>query len=534
MKKVLAIIVMMTMLISLAACSSPGNNGSGSANQNTPVPTESSGSSEPVKGGIIKVMGMPTLPSTLLWHQVRAVHEIAFSSYTQETLMKYDGNGNPQPFLLESMEGDNEKKVWTLKVKKGIKFSDGSDLNAEVVAWNLNIYKEKGILSGSFYSAMDKAEVVDDYTVAVHMKEWDSLFPYTLARSCLIASKVAYDTYGEDYLAEHPIGTGPFILDKWERDVSLKYVKNPNYWQGEPNVDGVEVVIYANELVAQAAMEAGELDAMATTNYNLVSQMANSSTKYEINAASLATSAYTLCFNSSDPEDPFYDPKVRQAVSYAIDSKAIVDTLMNGYGAVSNQWCLPGSEFYNDEIEGQPYDPEKAKAMLAEAGYPNGFETMLTVSNVTAYTDVCQIIVEQLSKVGVKVELRPIEGAAYANYIGGWEKGMLLHPMGMENGAASQMATTFVQGLGFALGVKSFDHPDDLDALVKDANYSKPEEVATKFQHIQKVVFDDYTFMKTIAIVPTIGITRPEVHDGNFCKDQNLMNTFYKAWISKK
>ena len=113
------------------------------------------------------------------------IHEICLPGITsRRPLMKYDINGVPQPFLLESISGDTGNKIWLMKVKQGIKFSDGSDLNAEAVAWNINIYKEKGIFKDSFYAAVNEAVAVDEYTVEVRMNNWDSLFPYTLARLC--------------------------------------------------------------------------------------------------------------------------------------------------------------------------------------------------------------------------------------------------------------------------------------------------------------------------------------------------------------
>ncbi|MDI9419669.1 MAG: ABC transporter substrate-binding protein [Firmicutes bacterium] len=486
----------------------------------------------PVKGGVLKIAATIT-PTTFLFHQVRAVHEIAHASLVQETLMRYDEKGVPQPFLLEAVEGMPEQNIWRLKVRKGVKFHDGSDLNAEAVAWNLNIYKEKGIFSASFYAAMDRAEVVDEYTVDVHMNTWDSLFPYTLARSCLIASKQAFDTYGEDYLKTNPVGTGPFILKEYEPDVREFYVKNPNYWQGEPYLDGVEFIVYENELVMQGAMEIGELHGMVTSNYQLASDMARSRVGYTINGAAVPTSAYTLCFNMSDPTDPFADELVRRAVSYAINAEEIADALLYGYGVKSNQWCVPQSEFFNTELEGQPYNIQKAKQLLAEAGYPNGFKTILTTQSQTLLTDICQVIAEQLSDIGIEVEIRPILGAGYVNYIGGWEKGMLLHPMGMENGAASQISVTFVQGLDFALGVNSFIHPDDLHQMINQALVSDEATSVKMFRDIQKVIFDDYCFMKTIAIGPNIGIMRPEVKGHDWCKVQNAMHSFHTTYIEK-
>jgi hypothetical protein len=102
--------------------------------------------------------------------------------------------------------------------------------------------------------------------------------------------------------------------------------------------------------------------------------------------------------------------------------------------------------------------------------------------------------------------------------------------MGMENGAASPLSVTFVQGLTFALGIGSFDHPDDLDAMVKEALYADQEDVAALFQEIQKVIFEDRAYMKTIAIGPYIGITRPVVHDLRYCEDQWMSADWHLAW----
>jgi peptide/nickel transport system substrate-binding protein len=524
MKRLLIVLIVLMMVPSLVSCAPAPTEQSVPEVEVTPEATTEV--MEPVKGGVLNIMG--GAETTLLFHQIRATQGIANQWLFQETLMKYDDQGVPQPYLLESISGDNDTKIWTLKVRQGVKFSDGSDLNAEVVAWNINIYKEKGIFKDSFYANVSEAVAVDEYTVEVHMTNWDSLFPYTLARTMPIASKQSYDEFGEAYFEEHPIGTGPFILEKWERDVSMDLVANPNYWRGAPLVDGIKFTVYNEALVAQAAMVAGELDMMATNDYALAKQM--ESEGFTLYVAAVPTSAYTLAFRSNDPDDPFYDVNVRRAVSHAINVDEIIDTLFFGYGIKSTQWGTPDSEFYNPDVTGNPYDVEKAKELLTEAGYPDGFKTKLTTFSGATYSDISQIIIEQLAQIGIEVEFRPIEGSAVVQYIGDWEEGMFLHPMGMENGAASQLAATFQKDLTFALGIGSFEHPDDLDQMVKNALNAEPDQVAGLFQEIQKVVFDERVYMKTIAIGPYIGIVSPRVHDSNYSATQWLSCDCYLAW----
>lgn len=481
---------------------------------------------EPVKGGYLNISGGNQ--TTNMFHQVRATQAIAFQWMFQETLMKYDKSGVPQPFLLESIEGDNETKIWTMKIRQGVKFHDGSDLNADVVVWNIDTYKEKGIFADSFWSDVEDATAVDEYTVEVKMSKWDSLFPYTLARTMPIASKQSWDEFGEEYYEEHPVGTGPFILDKWERDVSMDIVAFPDYWGGTPLLEGIKAVVYNEALVMQAAMRAGELDIMSTNDYAIARQMEEEG--FRVTPASVPTTAYTLCFETDDPEDPFYNEDVRRAVAYAINVDEVIDSVFFGYGIKSPQWGTPSSEFFSPDVTGHPYDPEKAKELLSNAGYPNGFKTKLSTAAGAQFADISLIIIEQLAQVGIEVELNQVEGAAFVQYIGDWEEGMFLHPMGQENGAASQLASTFKEGVTFALGIGAFDHPTDLYEKVREALDASPDEVAGLFQEIQKIVFEDRVYMKTIAIGPYIGIERTQVNDLRFCDDQWLSGDWHLAW----
>ena len=204
--------------------------------------------------------------------------------------------------------------------------------------------------------------------------------------------------------------------------------------------------------------------------------------------------------------------------------------MFHGYGIKSTQWGTPDSEFYNPEVTGHPYNPELAKELLTKAGYPKGFKTVLSTFSGATYSDMSQIIIEQLAQVGIEVEFNPVESSAVLKYIGDWGEGMWLHPMGMENGAASQLAATFVQGLTFALGIGSFDHPDDLNIMIKAAQYAEADKVPGLFQDIQKVIFEDRVFIKTIAVAPYIGIVSPRIHDSNYCSVQWLSSTMHLAW----
>ena len=537
MKKALSVLLALSLLLtSLAACGSPsGNNSTPPADNSTPPAQSDSNDPGPAapekkEGGRLTISA--ATPTTRAWYDVRGIRAIAMFGYIYEPLARYGSDGSPEPFLAESITPDADALTWTIVLREGIQFSDGSPCDAEAVAWNLDYYKENGVLKDSFFKFYDHAEATDSKTVVCHFTEWDALFDYSLCRTALIASKKAFDENGAEWLAENPVGTGPFVEAEFNPDVSWIFDRNDNYWQGKVALDGVDMVYYQQELVAAQALKTGDIDALLTETYSMVEQLkAYGDTVSK--AADLPSYYYTLCFNMRG-DDPFANEKVRKAVSHAIDVDSIVDTLTFGYAVKTNQWAPESSPFYNKDTAGQEYDVAKAKELLAEAGYPDGFDTTLTCSNATTVVNVCQVIAEQLSAIGVNVEIRPIEGAAYVNYIGGWETGMLLHQMGAEAGAASQYASTFYQYEGFGLGVNAFEIPDDVHEVTTAITSAKTEEERNaKTQEVAEKVVDEYCMMKVIFGSQAITFVKDDVKDFHYGDVQNLRADLWECWLDR-
>ena len=549
-KRLIAIVLVALMALSLAACGesktdtpatdapqtgtqTPATAAPKPAETAAPKPAETAApddttKDEVKKGGTMVIAA--AIPTSLEWTQIRGIMEIAYMCPIYETLLRYAADGTPEPFLLESITPDSDALTWTMKIRDGITFSDGSPLDAEAVAWNLDYYKENGVLAGSYYANYDHAEVVDAKTVVCHFSAWDALFDYSLCRTTLIASKAAFDKGGKDALIANPVGTGPFILDSYETDVQMTMKRNDNYWQGEVYLDALKWVYYPQETIAATAVVTGEIDALATQAYNIVQTIQNAGTNLDAYTTNVPSYAYTICFNMRG-DDPCADPQVRQAISYAIDSQTIADTLSFGYAKVSNQWAMPGSPVYNNDVEGQPFNVEKAKELLAAAGYADGFETTLTYPSGDFMNSVCQMIQEQLKAINIKVNLRPIEGAAYVNYIGGWEEGMLCHTMGMEAGAPSQYTTTFVNGLAFGLGMNAFVIDDELEATSRAIANSKTTDELIKNTHsVAKTVFDDQCLCKVVLITTYVNFVRENIHGGRFATVQSMRYDVWDAW----
>lgn len=536
MKKLLSFLLALVLLLTFVACNnveeqkpSEQNDGDGTV-QNEPVTDPEANK----YGGRITI-AMDQDIVTLNNFESRASSDAICQLACLETLFQYDENGTPQPYLIESYTEDAENLTITMHVRQGIKFHDGSDLNADVVAWHLNTYKEIGVYGGSFLTLMNHAEAVDEYTVVVYMDAWDSVFLYSLCRNAgLISSKEAYEKNGPESLVSGVVGTGPFKVGTREPGVSMSFERFDDYWQGKPYLDGIDYVVYAEPLVAQAAMEMNEIQAMATANFDQSDEL--EAKGFTIISQTVPSSCYTIAFNSVNEGDPFCDKRVRQAVMYALDKETITSTLFGEHATVTNQYGLPGSLFYSEEVESIPYDVEKAKELLAEAGYPNGFETKVVTTVTSAMpmlSELAVIIADQLSAVGIEVNVEVLDIAGFTAVLGDWGNGMLLHTMGMSNGAGSQISSNFKQGITSGIGAKCILKNDKLNDIILAACNATAEESYDLFQQAQYEIFTEQALIGAIAVIHKTTAVSPKLHDSNLMSNTAYAATLWKAWLEK-
>ena len=484
---------------------------------------------EPVKGGTlnIPITGDPT---TLQGWMMRNTNETTIATAFYETLLRYDASGVPQPFLCESFEGDPEKLTYTIKMKPGITFQDGTPCDAKAVVWNLDYYKANGTLSGSYFGQYESAEAVDDLTVVVHLSSWNSLFNYGLARSCYLCSPTAVETLGVDGFNEAPVGTGAFKVVKWEHGVGIFTEAYKDYWAGEPLLDGVNFMIYNSTATQQAALEKGDLDVMNLSG-DAVTAEALAAKGYTLTNAAIPATAYTFCFNTQ-AATPLADVRVRQAICYAIDAETIVKALLRDgkFGTSSNQWAIKGTSMYNDEVKGYGYDVAKAKELLKEANYDSNFVLKINYQVGDFMGQLAQICKAQLEAVGIKVELNAIEVANYVNYFGEWE-GILFHQMGLSNGQFSQVAANMISGINF--GSKTFTHRQDSLDLIADAYISDEATLTKDLKEAVRILFDETVDLYTVAITYTTAVTSPKLH-GDYGTVQHSRATWNELWKDAK
>ncbi len=487
----------------------------------------------PVMGGTLDI-ALIQEANSLLWTGFIAPEDVIQTLPFYEGLLRLDKNGVPQPFLCESFTPDADALTYTIVLKDGIKFQDGSDLDAEACAWSLQMYKDVGRKSSAFYSKVKSFEIVDDSTVVIHMSKWDSTIPQALAREPgYMFSKVAWETYGEEYCKEHPVGTGPFMLTEWNRDQNKTYEKNVDYWQGEPLLDKVVIHVYADSLVAQAALEAGDIDVFFCVDYTLARAMEEKG--FRVATGSIQTKIPLFLFNSVNPDDPLHDVNVRKALCHAIDQQALCDAIYSGYAIPTNQFSQPGSKYYSPDVVGYDYNVQKAKDMLAAAGYPNGFDTRLQAKNEPTIIAAVTAIQAQLAKAGVRVKLDIVDAADYGVALTGWDYGLFYHPSSIPVDVVQQSSSMWIQGLsGICLGLTSVIRPDDLNDKILAAQSAKTAEESYKLmQEAQVMYIDKYCMFWPIGVAYDVYIIGPSVHDDGINDTHYTQATLWSAWVDE-
>lgn len=536
MKKLVCIFLALVLALGiLTGCSQNGENivkenNSESSNHSEQPDSDVKNGETPKKGGILKV-GLQSDLTTGLYTGLVSPEDQIHLMFVYESLMREDADGEIQPYLLEKIESNPEALTYTLTLKQGIKLHDGSDFNADSCAFSLQLYKDKGRKSQSFFGNVASIEKTGEYEVTLHLSVWDSTIPRSLARDCgYQTSKEAYEKYGEEYLKEHPVGTGPFIMTSWERDSAKTFTKFAEYWQGEPLLDGVEIHIYADSMVAQAALDTGDIQAYYSMDYSMSKTFEESG--YYVSRG-LPISMPMLCFNSVNEDDPLYDVRVRQALSYAIDAALIDEALYYGYMEPTNQFAPKSSVYYSDKVVGYEYNVEKAKELLAEAGYPNGFKTVLHGKNEPVIVEDLAAIQQMLAAIGVEATLDIIEAGDYGTALCGWDEGLFLHSTGLPTAIINQANSMFRQGLsGVVLGLTSIYRPDDLDqAIYKAATAYTEEEAREYMKEAQRLMIDEYCLFKPVGVGVYTMVVSPTLHDHHWGEITYSQADLHLTWL---
>ncbi len=324
-----------------------------------------------------------------------------------ESLMKVDSNGKLIPWLATDWKSDITSESITLTLRTGVKFHDGTDFNAEAVKWNL----EQAMATKQYGATrIASVDMVDAKTVKINLLDWDNTVLDLLGTSYIgmMISPTAFKAHNEEWAINNPVGTGPFQFVSWEKDVKITYKKFDGYWQqGKPYLDGVEFDYIVDPVTRSLSFQKGEIDINLNVPAKDFAEI--SKTYHGISPVPYLCAPNGGVPSSANPNSPWSKVEVRQAAQYAINTTELAQAMTFGVAEPATQWIFKSHWGYNPNIVGYPYNVEKAKQLLAQAGYPTGFDTSFMYMTNPDADRLYQAVANYLTAVGIRVKLNPVQ-----------------------------------------------------------------------------------------------------------------------------
>lgn len=465
---------------------------------------------EPKHGGTLKIVSTNPDGNCLGYPpEVRLLNELTYTYPCIEPLLRYNEKGFPAPNLATGWEIAKDLKSITFFLRKGVKFHDGTEFNAEAVKINYDLYRAG---NRPEFRSVNSIDIVDRYTVRLNLTTFNNALLSNLAQYCgLVVSPTAIEKMGKDGCCKDPVGTGPFKFVSWEHDASIKFEKFDGYWQkGKPYVDAIEWILIKDPMTALAFFKSGDADIIVGVRPADAAAL-EATGKYKVKYVKQYVAGFAG--DSGHPNSPFAKLRVRQAVSHAIDKRAIVDNILHGFAYVTNQAASPNSWGYNKDVKGYPYNPEKAKKLLTEAGYPQGFKTKIIGVTSSPYKEVCTAVQGYLSEVGIHAEVELLDfGGWFEAIMKGWENSLMFILFGQTVQDDSRNPESNISGRSPYF--VSLLHPEETDGLLLKALETPDFERKMALTHeYNKLWTDKYAGLNFIWIQTSITVENKSIHD---------------------
>ncbi|WP_404420458.1 ABC transporter substrate-binding protein [Thalassospira australica] len=453
----------------------------------------------------VLVVGQIAEPKSLDPAAVTAVNDFRILMNIYDGLVRYkDGTLEVEPALAKSWTISDDGTVYTFKLREGVEFHDGTPFNAEAVKYNFDRMLDENhpqhdtgpFPLAFFFSAVENIEAVDDLTVKFTLNAPYAPFLSNLAYPTgLLVSPDAVKEFGADY-GRHPAGTGPFRFEEWESNAKVVVVRNDDYWAGPAKLEAVvfRPITDANTRVAE--LMAGGIDLMVEVPPDSLTQLAGDGNfnVYEQAGPHL----WFLILNMK--EGPFKDKKVRQAVNYAIDKKALVENVLQGTAEVATGPTPPAFAWaYNEQLQPYPHDIEKAKQLIKEAGAEGAEVTFYVTEGGSGMLDPIPMgaaIQADLSKIGLTVKIETYEWNTFLGKVNpGLEgKADMAEMAWMTNDPdtlpyLALRTDAWPEKGGFNSGY--YSNPE-VDKLLEEARTSTDQDERAKlYREMQEIVYDD-------------------------------------------
>jgi peptide/nickel transport system substrate-binding protein len=445
-----------------------------------------------------------------------------------DSLVKYKpGSVEVEPGLAESWDVSPDGLTYTFHLRKGVTFHDGTPFNGPNYVKTIKRLLDKQDEDTIFNTGPVESYIDDTYgevasytapdndTVVFKFKESSAPFTTNLAMVWNgVVSPAAVHKLGKDF-RNHPVGTGPFIFKEWRQGDQIVLDANPNYWGGKPKVDRIVFKVMPDAQAALLALKRGDVHILADVGAQIIPAVKSDANLVVMTQPGLAVSGVGL---PSDTK-PFNDKRVRQALNYAIDRDALDKSLFQGLAAPMTS-PLPEAQWgFDPSLKGYPYDPVKAKQMLADAGYPNGFKTeFLTYNSPRGYNsagaDLAVAIQGYLQKIGVDASIRKQEIGAYLAEIRNKTTkygGMFLVGWTGDNGDPDNFLFELFGSANIPVtNTPRYSNPE-LDKILVDAQHIPDHDKRVALYHqAQKIILDDAPWIFVNSLLQ-VRVTRKEV-----------------------
>ncbi|MDP4093554.1 MAG: ABC transporter substrate-binding protein [Bacillota bacterium] len=420
-----------------------------------------------------------------------------------EGLLQYkSGSTEVEPCLATSWTVSPDGKEYTFKLRQGVKFQDGTPFNADAVVYSVGRQlppnRTDDMPYASFtFGPVTKVEKIDDYTVKFTLNAPYTPFLANLAMS--LAAPIVSPTAAKAHngnLNENPVGTGPFKFVKWDKGQSITLERNDNYWGAKPKLAKVVFQFIKENSVRASQLATGAIDAMDGLDPNDVKMLQDKNMQiFKDNGMNINY----MAFNCSRP--PFNDPKLREAVSHAINTDELVKYLYQGYSELANSPLPSFMPGYDKDLKPYAYDPEKSKQMLKDLGKENLNIKIITYSNPRPYNSVngqklAEAVQGYLAKVGITATIVPYEWAEYKTKAGQGEGDIMFYGWIGDNGDPDNFLSLLEsKEIQTTLNTAKYANPVVDQLLEKARTLPNGDERNKTYQQIQQITGQDAAWL---------------------------------------
>jgi peptide/nickel transport system substrate-binding protein len=514
-KGIWALVLMVLLALALVGCNNesagneeePEDTGNDNATEETETDTE-----EATTGGQL-VFGRGGDSTSLDPAATTEGESFKVTVNLYETLINFGPQDTEiQAGLATDWEQSEDGLTHTLKLREGVKFHDGTDFNADAVVFNFERWKAGDKESYYYYNSqfgdkIDSVTALDANTVEFKLNTPIAPFYKNLAMSPFgIASPAAIEQHGENYF-KNPVGTGPFKFKEWKENERIVIVKNEEYWQdGLPKLDEVIFTVIPENSARLNALSSGEADLIDGVNFSDKGTIEGNPDLQVFERPSMNVGYLGLTMTRG----PLKEKLVRQALNYAVDKQALIDAFYAGAAEPAINPMPPVVAGYNPDVEDYPYDPEKAKELLAEAGYPDGFEMELWAMPVPRpYMPEGQKVGEALqgmfAEIGVKAKIVTYEWGTYLDKAMNGEADTFLLGWTGDNGDADNFLYVLLDEDSIGSNNYSYYKNDEVHELLLKAQASSDQaEREELYKQAQVLIKEDAPWIPLVHSTPLL------------------------------